>query len=767
MKGGADKYAIPEFRETKNNPMIPIEQKRLFGESMAEKPNPPSNKQNPILNLQMYQQKPPPKPKADQHQQYPHPAVFYPNYVPNPFNPKEFAMFMNYSRFGVPGINNMGPIGGPTFKEYNININGVSGSHIKTSLLFEDALPVKNVKGSFATMGERITMYEYIRSIMFSKGDGVDLPIDESNYNLLSHLKFMDMNPYNQSRFSNNPYAGLPSGFLLYRACYPIRHSERGSTTICAKNSTGTNVRIYRMTEGAHQVNKNLQKMHAYDLWRDMSFYDYIKDQIIKDKVCPNFVIMYGYNITIDSKIDFRTVSDMNTRSRSAQANTPQSCLDPKNIAYNMANYPNTSNPARVTDRMIRQEQIAQNRDNEQIRRGIIQGYAPSQAVKADIEQRITPNTQRVGYGLVSRSKDPRYRDYVSLNLDNQQNMRLNQMTVEQTQQMIKDEMNSYRGKALVCLTEAPNYSILGWARKEYRSEGNIQKMVNTGYHASHVWESVIFQLLAALYTMQIKGIVIRNFKLECNVFIKDIDIHNKATTYWKYRLDGIEYYVPNYKYLVLIDSNYRDLSIDVPCDKEDDETRVRTIDGKFISKGMMDDEVVKTMFETFRKVIDPDLFNQDFINGGGVPPPDKICKLLGSIKADADSKSHLFISDYIRKHMTMFLHNRVGTLLTVEEADNVMRGSTKDFRNGELVVMADQDNKERFVIHVSTSNNLSRIVTRDRLDAKANIVEKDVPHSSLLKYSNIPTDAPKQSFEPDGVALNVEPIETYTISRI
>lgn len=732
-----DKYIIPEYREPRNNPMIPKEQKKIFAQNVADRPKYTPKAEEPMLNLQLYQQKPKPRPKPES---YPHPAVFYPNYTPNPFNPVEYANFMNATRYGQFG----GPVGGPVFKEYNINIGGVAGSHVKTSMLFEDALPVKNIQASFSSMGERNTVYEYIRSIMFSKGDGEDLPIEDSNYNLLSHLKFMDMNPYNASRFFNNPYRGLPYGFLLFRSCYPIRHDERTASAICARNSTGINVRIYRMTEGAHQVNRNAQKMEQHDLWREMAFYDYIKDQIVKSKICPNFTIMYGYNITLNSQIDFESINSIDKTK-----GYHDDYMRHSQMTSGLSRNPSSITAAKIDD--------DRRRENEKLRKGQIMTFpaAPGEH----------------GYPLASQSRDPRYsRTFVPIDsgiirLDRNAEREL----VEETQRQVENEMNMYRGKALVCLTEASNYSLLGWAHKEYRSEGNVKRMINTGYHPCHVWNSVLFQLMAALYTMQRKGIIIRNFKLGRNVFVKDIESHSKATSYWKYKIDGVDYYVPNYGYLVLIDTNYRDFDDDVSCEKETDPDRDRKLDGNFVNTSMSGAEITDMVFDSFRSVIDPNVFDQDFVNDDGIKPPEEVLRLMSNIKSDADSttsgKSNKFISEYIRRYMTMFLHNRVGTLLTVTEVENVKRGATKEFRDGELVVMPDSAGKERFVIHVRTDpdKRVSRIITRDRLDDKANIIEKDVPESSLIKYSTVPSDAPMQTF--DNNALNTEPAETYVIA--
>ena len=282
---------IPEYREPMNNPMIANEQKRIYGENNQFKSG--DKQQTPYLNLQLYQ---PPKPKQTTMKQTP--GVFYPNYVPNPFDPLSYASNMQKTGYNMlPQYNH---------KEYNITIGGIAGSHLNTAMFFEDALPVKNVSGSFRTIGERQTMYESIRANLFTRGDGKDVPIENNTYSLLSHIKLMDMNPYNASRFSKNPYKGLPFGFLIYRSCYPMRHNMKQFDAICAQTSTGINVRVYRLTEAAYTINKHdVTKESDHDEWRDIAFYNYVREHIIKKKICPNFPVMYGYNISTNSNIDF------------------------------------------------------------------------------------------------------------------------------------------------------------------------------------------------------------------------------------------------------------------------------------------------------------------------------------------------------------------------------------------------------------------------------------------------------------------------------
>jgi hypothetical protein len=714
------KFNIPEYKEPTNNPMIPNEQKRIYAENRQYKDT--SQQGNPLLNLQLYQ---PPKPKQfdARGRQAPNPAVFYPNYVPNPFDPMSYANYMHHAGY------NMQPT--PIYKEYNINIGGVSGSHIKTAMFFEDALPVKNVSGSFKSIGERTTMYESIRANLFSSGDSKDVPIENDSYSLLSHLKLMDMNPYNASRFSKNPYKGLPFGFLLYRSCYPMRHDMRQFDAVCAANSTGINVRLYRLTEGAYMINKqDITRISDYDEWRDIAFYNYIKEHILKKKTSPHFPYMYGYNIAINSNINFddlKLIQDPD-KGRVTDISLFNKTWGKDNITQNDAN--NALDALRRVnnkDRALPKNQVVPVT-------GMVVNPAQLRQVVTTIRDPIT--------GIVKR-----------------------QLTNMPTRADMIPMLNKYAGKALVCLTEACNYSLFGWARREYRADGNIKTMINPGYHNKIIWESVIFQILSALYVMQIKGIVINDFRIDRNVFIKDVNTGGLVTHFWKYKIEGIEYYIPNYGYLVMIDTNFRDF--DKPCSDNDalDKNRVRKLDGAFVeNSALTQDECIQKTFDMFKAAIDPNVFDQDFVNDNGVKPPEDILRLLSNMKDMADAKPTMSIAYYIRQFMTMFLNNRVGGPLTEPEVNHVKRGAIKEFRKGQIVVMTDTDGVDKFVVHVRQKGDISRIIAKDRLDPQlANFIEKEVPTSSLNEYSIV--EPIRQNFKMNESNLSDDAlIETYNV---
>ena len=433
-------------------------------------------------------------------------------------------------------------------------------------------------------------------------------------------------------------------------------------------------------------INKqSITKISDYDEWRDIAFYNYVKEHILKKKVCPNFIIMYGYNITLKANINFEELKQIQLGVQQNRVSQTNSSVSNKNVV------------------IIRDPLTGQ------------------------IKQQIVGTTTKQEQSIM---------------------------------------VNKYYGKALVCLTESPHYTIMRWAKKEYKTEKNIRTMINLGHHSRAIWESIIFQLLVALYVMQIKGIIINKFKLDRNVFIKDMTTGGNVTNYWKYKVNGIDYYIPNYGYILLIDTNFRDIEDNIDEITETMDKRVRKLDGKFLDGcKLTNDEIMNKSFDTFRTAIDPNQFDNNFLNNNGVKPPDEIIFFLKSIKDLADSKPSLDIAYYIRTFMTMFMNNRIGGALNETEITNVKRGAIKKFRNGQIVVMTDHDGIEKFVLHVKMKDaNISIIITKDSLDPeKANIIEKEVSTSSLNEYSIL--EPIKQNFKMNLSNLNEESLlETYTV---
>jgi hypothetical protein len=539
----------------------------------------------PLVNLQVFKANEPPAKKKSNLE------MFMPFVTPSLYDPPQFFPYQYNVRDALPVI-----------KNFNISISGPTADHARVAMIYQDALPLNSVQEltTFNTLGERRTIMEFVRSVLVKNHDGENMGVDAKDKNtLLSYIKFMELNPYNTYKFSANPYLGLASNFLMYRTCYPIRYDKISGAVSCAKNSIGMNVRIYMLSEGEYYLDKYKRNEYEYNSWRELRYYEYIREQIIKPNICPNFVCIYAYFKCEQSYIDLRKVNKFRTSGK----------------------------------------QI----DNQ------------------------VQNTYIKELDVVHDGKR-------------------SNIYVEAEEAMI--------GKAIILLTESPTYNFLNWASKIYQSEGNVRTMLQTGYHNEKIWYSVLFQIMAALYTMQIKKIYITNFNLEHNIYIKDISVNNTVTNFWKYRVDGIDYYIPNFGYIALIDSDYSDDNYNninkhkIYCDFMNYQINVDTKDSfnlQNTTNNITFDN--KKTFEAFKKVFTANIFSSDFSNNGGTAPPQEIINFLSEIEREASTNINTDIGYYISKYFRKFMNNRIGTFLTKDETQYIIKEDSNTYTKGQILV--------------------------------------------------------------------------------
>ena len=244
------------------------------------------------INQPLQQQMPPQMPQI-----YPSPYVP----IPNPYYP--YAGNGMYPWQYTP--NNV-----PIIKKYNISLGNANGDVTRIANLFEDILPSVNgvILNTFNTLNERLILHNYIRSIFIKTGDGERLLINggpnNSNsevINLLGHVKLLDRNPYHYSYTIANPMKSMQvKNFVMFRSCYPIKMGKYHNID-CATSSIGMNIRMYLLT--AFDVSINYKDKS--DIYRELWYYEYIKKEIIKKKISPNFITLHSYYLTENSGIDF------------------------------------------------------------------------------------------------------------------------------------------------------------------------------------------------------------------------------------------------------------------------------------------------------------------------------------------------------------------------------------------------------------------------------------------------------------------------------
>ena len=706
MKGGSGEKVIPQYIEPKFNPSIPNEQKQIYAERYGEQMQiadrqKQQQQEKQILNLQVYQ---PQKPKPEKATEG---MPLYPAFTANPYFPAQMSNVFNPFAMGMLGATY--PAAVNVNKIYEINASGPTGPHTKLNMIYEDILPGKGLMTSFKTLGERTSQCQYVRQILFYQGDGVEVDLDGSTANsLLSHIKFLELNPFNTNKFSNNPYSGLPEGFLIYRTCYPIKRSEPFGQPTCARDSMAINVRIYKLNAGGYLINKqSTTKMHEYNQWRDIKYYEYIRENIIKKKVCPNFVSLYGYYLCRRSNICFDKIT---------QANLSELKGIQKSVAEQFADLN-------------------------------IQDKTQTQMTDALIKSLREINPGNMIQPLSTELK--------------LKNIQLKQKPVN---------LEDYTGEVLVGLTESPTYNLFSWASKIYQQEGNTRRMINTGYHNEKVWNSIIFQLMAALYTLHQNKIYINDFSIHNNVFIKDLNIEGVATNYWRYKINGIDYYVPNYGYIVLIDSNYKNYG-EPQSSSQPSPTQPKKykLDGQIFDGGnTINGKESEKTYEMFKEGLDTNNFDTDFTNQGGIKPDGVVLDILAKIHADNDKN----LENYFVKYMTKFMNNRIGTYLKEQETAHVRSDDLRQFTRGQMLVYEEGTNIYKFVLYLDTVDGVASILTKDKTsqtDPNINkeneeIIQKQVQITTLFNYSL--TEPIVQNFNTgDSNPTEENILETYNIA--
>jgi hypothetical protein len=706
---------------------MPMEQKQYNEQRSATFAQRQADANN-IVRLEVNQPRPPPRQGGIKGMDA---VSFLPSFTSNPFVPPQFAnqLYPGPSLgYGYnPMIANIGPSGFSAInvnKVYDIQVGGPASSHATVKMIYEDLLPVKNVSASFKSINERFVQYEYVRGILFSNGDGQSTDFTGSGTNsLLSHIKFLKLNPYNSYRFSDNPYKGLPEGFLIYNSCYPIRRNTGTGNIECSRDSIGINVRIYKLNQAAFLINKqNLTKFFEYNQWREVVFYEFIREKILKNKECPHFLLCYGYYLSNNSGIDFNKVNRLGA-------------IPDKN---------------KMTPDAIMKTNLRTLEEQANESRGLVNPAL--YGIAATMPETVQLATKAVE--LISNLKSVNGSSLVQAPLK---------------KDLKKEDLDFYNGEVLAVITEAPTYHLFDWLSDKNISNTIAQNVITTissGNKNDNIWRSILFQLMVALATLQKHSIYIDNFNLERNVFIKEVGGEGMATTYWKYKIDGLDYYIPNFGYILVIDSNYADVDAfdsvlsrsllklsnnskkyKINCfniygtDKEQnddsffDDTNVIVRNETFWKDTIYDD--------MFKKSFDSSIYGDDFKMRGFKPPSDLVIQLIDKIKALTTK----LIKKNIYENMRYYLNNRIGTYLRENELVHVRDDATKDFVKGQMIVYDDVDSgAKKFVMFIEklSSSDDCRVLTRT--DIKANITtdeiyskdieEMDVNIGSLSLYS-------------------------------
>jgi hypothetical protein len=667
---------------------------------------------------------------------YPSPYVPIPNPYyplgPNPMMPWQYT-----------------PNNVPVIKKYNISLGNGNGDITKLASLYEDILPSEGnvINNTFNTLKERKIIHHWIRSIFIKTGDGEELLINGGSNNsgseitnLLSHVKLLEINPYHYNKLTDNPYKTLPVNFVMYRSCYPIKLST-SNIVECSKSSIGMNVRIYLLSKYDDDIESGIGlPRYNSDIWRELDYYQFVREEIIKRNISPNFITLHSYYMTKNTGINFKKFDNIR-----------------KNIDLKNLNVEKT---------------------NANIRNNLYAKYIKDVWFK-DPNEKVEFN-DLIKYNIVSNTTPVRL--VTEIERSNVIGKKVDELILAK-----KLNHNLDSDKCLVMLSEAPTQHMLNWATRTYQVDsGPVKKMIHNGYHDDKVWESIFFQLLLAMIIMFEKEIMFSEFSLENNVYIKDLKHSDQSVGIWKYTYGGIDYFVSNYGYLLLIDSNFKEISSNSSwIGSNFDPTQIQFRIKSSLMKDQNDQgQIYKLCLEKMIDVFSSNNFESSFTHRGGVAPTSQFLSKLNQISAELRSllDEHFSAGKSFKKIKLLksikelpinltkqkcfnMLHSRFGTPIKDQEksylSDRFDQVSTKI---GSIVAKKNSSTMSTFAIYLGQDTTGYKILSTDSIifdfedRSSKNIVEEIIDQTNLLNYFG----QPEHSYEP-GKQYNI--LESYLIS--
>ena len=591
---------------------------------------------------------------------------------------------------------NFAPNQPPIHKTYNISLSDPLGNHSLINKVYEDVLPSDQTTYSFIKLNERETIKTFMRNSILDKYDREELTLKGGDKCLLSWVKIFDINPYTLKK---SPYEDIPNGFLLYRSAYPIRYNKEDHVLKTALTATAINLRIYKLSVGAlNSLNNKTLECDYFDVWRDIEYYKWV-DTIIKRKISPNFLNLILHVLDNKSKIGFKDLDVIKKRKNRDIYELQQT------------NIKKIHNTFSLTLEELATGKIDSKNKNifsnlPQVKQRVSVGNNNNNIVTMDD---LLNNNDELNKSLslltssISKLKDhtndtvPRAPTLVDLTIDS--------------------------NKILVALSEAPNTNIIKWNSMVYQSHGTVKKMIATGYHKLEVWNSILFQLIYACAVMENQGIYFNNFSLKNNVFIKDIQSDGTGKSCWVYKVNNIEYYVPNYGYILVIDSNYADITT------ESDVMQYKIYGSIFNQNGNMNSS---DFGKKLKEQLLLELTNDKFQGEHGNELEKELQEKLNHIMSKIQDTTNINISDILPYCFKEFVNSKVGNLLTKLEKESLNVLAKPVYRQGCVMVRQKRYDEYDWVIYLGTDNNKKKVIHKNS-NGKLEIIS--VFSSSLYSY--------------------------------
>ena len=768
-------------RPIKNNPNISNDKRQVFKKRISEQPRP----REPALLLEQ--------------------KVYNP-VVTKPPRPQPVAPFIPINQHnGMPLVNYPYPYSKihnkvPIQKIYNITIGdpGITGNFIGE--FYEDMLPDAPYPLNSLTLKDRIKLRGYVRNLLIEERDGEVMNITGGEKSFRKYVKWGPFNPYS---LKNNPYEDCATRFCIYSAFYPMRYDNEKKVFNIAKDATSFNIRAYDLSIGSlysDRLSEEL-KLENFNVFRDLTYYKYILSEIINKKVSPNFVNMILYKTDTATKIKYDKLVEFKLR------HLPKAL---RNFAYKplnlLANIDEQIENAKIFIKTFEQDylkKILTKHSNkyktvDDLDATVLNEYIDKIANNPEYEKQkddllitagLTLDDIKINTDTASKTIQlSRYRRKMKelrnmlymFGLDKGKSL-VNSLNKDKTvQNSFNKNLTNESDKSLIIMTEGPTHNILRWASPVYNKNGAQHIMTATGFHSEEAWMSVYFQIVHIMMVLKNHNIYFRELSLGKNIFIKDVYHDAGNLGYWKYVVNGLDYYVPNHGYIVMFDSSYSDkLDVfnmkNIVSDTEFAKTKGKE-EYKILSHTIFpntnfsamdkeartdtnvdDEEFISTKLETDigKEILNPDHLVERISHMRGICPTENFIKTLRSIHNTYTDKKDL--NDILSTYFATYLHTRIGTLLSTIEINNISLIPVRDLTKGKMVIYQERFGEYKWAMYIRSVNTYKHKII---VDHKGN--ERIVFLASLRSYpENLTID---QLFKKGHKYMEEDLLDTYVM---
>ena len=563
----------------------------------------------------------------------------------------------------------------PQPKVYNLNFGDRFSNFPALNLLYEDYLPTGHKRFTANTIYERDNLIQYLRNSIIKQEDGEEMKLAGERDVLLSYIKILNINPYNSHV---NPFKNLAKNFILYSAAYPIKYNENNGKIEIGNPAMGLNVRIYGLTENELKYHRNDDdSKHKFNVWRELKYYEFIKQNIIKKKVSPNFITHILYKLDPDCKIKWDELEIIKNN------HNPNFIINQiNNNNYKIlesAQEPPNEKMKKVKKQTEKITEFINNNINKNNIQASLNPLDPYNKIREAIQYnpQLAYEFQKLGIIL---NPDESHLKLIDQSHGDKKLLNKFQKIGLFTDNDKKD-INKMSQQSIIILTEAPTTNFTEWCSITRENYGAIKRMTSSGFHTKEIWFSIIFQLTYIFAIFEKLDLHIEQLNLNDNFYIKDIKITPNTIGSWVYIVNDISYYIPNYGHILMFDSKYND--INSYHDKTKPKFKINS--SKIFNESGDNKEQIHSQF---KEIIDPDKFNHlAKINGINTLDDDVLNLLRNLYDAINDGKTTIISLFNNPLYFGCFLHNRIGTKLSKSEIDNINLHLTSKLNPGELCI--------------------------------------------------------------------------------